>query len=104
MKDIEGKLLDKHEEINCIRIHNKDLKEQLKKSEDDRKAQVEVIKKFQNDYVQLENKLDKIQKETLKPQGTKIQLPTQKMTLVKENDIVKIPYRHPNHKNRNSKK
>ena len=26
------------------------------------------------------------------------------MTLVKENDIVKIPYRHPNHKNRYSKK
>ena len=55
-----------------------------------------MIKKFQNDYVQLENKLEKIQKETLKPQGTEIQLPThinaQKMTLVKENDIVKIPY------------
>ena len=58
-----------------------------------------MIKKFQNDYVQLENKLEKIRKETLKPQGTKIELPTQKMTLVKENDIVKIPYRHPNHKN-----
>ena len=57
-----------------------------------RKTQVEVIKKFQNDYVQLE----KIQNKTLKPQGTKIQLPTQinaqKMTLIKENDIVKIPY------------
>ena len=26
------------------------------------------------------------------------------MTLVKENDIVKIPYRHPNHKNRYPKK
>ena len=33
----------------------------------------------------------------------KIQLPTQKTIPVKENDIVKIPYRHPNHKNRNSK-
>ena len=57
-----------------------------------------MIKKFQNDYVQLE----KIQNETLKPQGMKIQLQThindQKTTLVKENDIVKIPYRHPNHK------
>ena len=63
------------------------------------KMQVEVIKKFQNDYVQLEKKLEKIQKETLKPQGTKIQLPTQRTTLVKEKDIVKIPYRHPNHKN-----
>jgi len=107
-EDIEGKLLDKQEENDCIRSHNKDLKEQLKKSEDDKKTQVEVIKKFQNDYVQLENKLEKIQNETLKPQGTKIQLPThinaQKTTLVKENDIVKIPYRHPNHKNRNSKK
>ena len=83
MEDIEGKLLGKQEENSCIRIHNKDLQEQLKQSEDDRKAQVEVIKKFQNDYVLLE----KIQKETLKPQGTKIQLPTQinahKMTLVK---------------------
>ena len=26
------------------------------------------------------------------------------MTRVKDNDIVKIPYQHPNHKNRNSKK
>ena len=83
MEDIEGKLLDKQKENSCIRSHNKDLKEQLKKFEDDRKMQVEVIKKFQNDYVQLE----KIQKETLKPQGTKIQLPTQinahKTTLIK---------------------
>ena len=80
-----------------------DLKEQLKKFEDDIKVQVEVIKKFRNDYVQLENKLEKIHNETLKPQGMKIQLPTsinaQKTTLVKESDIVKIPYRHPNHKN-----
>ena len=91
-EDIEGKLLDKQEENDCIRSHNKDLKEQLKKSEDDKKTQVEVIKKFQNDYVQLENKLEKMQKETLKTQGMKIQLPTQNMILVKENDIVKIPY------------
>ena len=37
-----------------------------------------------------------------------MQLPThinaQNMALVKDNDIVKIPYRHPNHKNWNSKK
>ena len=72
-EDIERKLLDKQEENDCIRIHNKDLKEQLKKSEDDRKAQVEVIKKVQNDYMQLENKLEKIHNETLKPQETKIQ-------------------------------
>ena len=101
-KEIEGKLLDKQEENNCIRSHNKYLKEQLKKSKDDRKTQVEVIRNFQNDYVQLENKLEKIQKETLKPQGLKIKLPTQinahKMTIVKENDIVKIPNRPPNHK------
>ena len=67
-----------------------------------------MIKKFQNDYVQLEKWLEKIQNETLKPKGMKIQLPTsinaQNTTLVKESDIVKIPYRHPNHKNRNSKK
>ena len=52
--------------------------------------------------------MDKIQKETLKPQGTKIQLPTQinahKTTLVKKNDIVKSPYRHIKHKNRYPKK
>ena len=87
MKDIEKKILDKQEENRCIKRHNEDLKEQLKKSEDDRKSHVEVIKKFQNDYMQLENKLEKIHNETLKPQGTKIQLPTQinaqKMTLVK---------------------
>ena len=107
-KDIERKLLDKQEEKCCIRRHNEDLKEQLKKFEDDRKSHVEVIKKFQNDNMQLENKLEKIQNETLKPQETKTQLSTQinakKMTLVKDNDIVKIPYRHPNHKNIYSKK
>ena len=67
-----------------------------------------MIKKFQNDYMQLENKLEKIQKETLKPQGTKIQLPTQinaqKKMLVKKNDIVKILDQHPNHKNQYPKK
>ena len=76
-KDIEGKLLDKQEENRCIRRNNEDLKEQLKKSEDDRKSHVEVIKKFQNDNMQLENKLEKIQNETLKPQETKTQLFTQ---------------------------
>ena len=103
-EDIEGKLLDKQEENSCIRNHNEYLKEQFKKSEDDRKSQVELIKKFQNDNMQLENKLEKIQNETLKPQGMKIHLPAQinaqKMTLIKETDIVKILYRHPNHKNR----
>ena len=48
--------------------------EKLKKSEDDRKSQVELIKKFKNDNIQLENKLEKIQYETLKPQEMKIQL------------------------------
>ena len=47
--------------------------------------------------------MEKIHNETLKPQETKIQLSAQindkKMTLVKENDIVKILYRHPSHKN-----
>ena len=107
-EDIEGKILDKQDENSCIRNHNKDLKEQLKKSKDDGNSQVELIKKFQNDNMQYENKLEKIQHETLKPQGMKIQLPTQinaqKMTLVKENDIVKILYQHPNHKNRYLKK
>ena len=76
-------------------VINKDLKEQLKKSEDDSKSKVELIKKIQNDNMQLENKLEKIQNETIKPQGMKIQLPTQKMPLIKENDIVEIPYRYP---------
>ena len=106
-EDIEGKIIHKQEENHCIRRHNEDIKEQLKKYEDDRKSHVEVIKKFQNDNMQLENKLEKIQNETLKPQETKTQLSThinaKKMTLVKDNDIVKIPYRHPNHKNRYSK-
>ena len=48
-EDIKGKLLDKQEENSCIKNHNEDLKEQLKKSEDDRKSQVELIKKFQSD-------------------------------------------------------
>ena len=86
-EDIEEKLLDKQEEKRCIRRNNEYLKEQLKKSKDDRKSHVEVIKKFQNDNMQLENKLEKIQNETLKPQETKIQLSAQinakKMTLVK---------------------
>ena len=107
-EDIEAKLLNKQEENRCIGNPNEDLKEQLKKSEDDRKSHVEVIKKFQNDNMQLESKLEKIQNETLKPQEMKIQLSAQinaqKITLVKENDIVKIPYRHPSHKNRYSKK
>ena len=71
IEDIEGKILDKHEEKCCIRRHNEDLKEQLKNSEDGRKSHVEVIKKFQNDNMQLENKLEEIQNKTLKPQEMK---------------------------------
>ena len=37
-EDIEGKILEKQEENCCIRKHNEDLKEQLKKSEDDKKS------------------------------------------------------------------
>ena len=66
------------------------------------------MKKFQNDNMQLENKLENIQNKTLKPQERKTQISAQinakKMTLVKENDIVKIPYRHLNRKNIYSKK
>ena len=95
VEEIGGKLLDRQEENNCIKNHNEDLK-QLKNSKDGRKPRVELIKKFQNDNMQLENKLEKIQNETLKPQGVKIQLlaqiNTQKMALVKENDIVKTFY------------
>ena len=71
-EDIEGKLLDKQEENSCIRNHNEDLKEHLKKFEDDINSQGELIKKFQSDNMQLENKLENIQSETLKPQGMKI--------------------------------
>ena len=46
--------------------------------------------------------MEKIQNETLKPQGMKIQLlaqiNAQKTTLVKENDILKNLYRHLSHK------
>ena len=87
IEDIEGKILDKREENSCIMNHNEDLKEQLKKSEDDKKSQVELIKKLKNDNIQLENKLEKIRNETLKTQGMKIQRPTQinaqKTTFVK---------------------
>ena len=58
--------------------------------------------------MQLENKLEKIHNETLKPQRKKIQLlaqiNAQKTTLVKENDIVKILYGHLGHKNRYPRK
>ena len=40
MEEIEGKLLNKQEENCCIRRHNEDLKEQLKKSKYDRKSHV----------------------------------------------------------------
>ena len=107
-KYIEGKLLDKQEENSCIINHNEDLKEKLENSEDDIKPQVELIKKFKNDNIQLENKLEKIHNKTLKTQGMKIQCPTQinaqKTMLMKENNIVKIPYRHPNHVNRYTRK
>ena len=39
--------------------------------EDDRKSHAEVIKNFQNDNMQLENKLEEIQNKTLKPQEMK---------------------------------
>ena len=39
-EDIEGKSLDKQEENDCIKSHNKYLKEQLKKSEDDTELKV----------------------------------------------------------------
>ena len=37
-EDIERKLLEKQEENNYIRSHNKYIKEQLKKSKDDKKS------------------------------------------------------------------
>ena len=69
MEDIEGKLLDKQEESRCMRNHNEDLKEQLEKFEHDRKSQVELIKKFQSDNMQLKKRLEKIHNKTLNLKG-----------------------------------
>ena len=72
----------------------------------DEKAQDEMLRNLKNDKYSLEKEsntdlvLSTIQKES---NLVKIQCPThinaQKTTLVKENNIVKIPYRHPNHIN-----
>ena len=123
-EDIKGKVIEKKEENQFLLNINKELKEQLKKHKDEGQMQEQIIKKIQSENKQLKNKLKGIQNKTSKSLEIQfmekrtlidpVQIITLDVALVEENptqiliqrdttnlireiDVEKIPYRHPNH-------
>ena len=98
-KYLQKKLLKNIEQNNHLKKRNQDLIDHILKLKYDEKAQDEMLRNLNNDKFLLEKEsntnllLATIQKEV---DLVKIQHPThinaQKRTLVKENNIVKIPY------------
>ena len=47
-EDLEGKILEKQEENQCLNNHNRELQNQIKELEIEKKSQDERIEKIQN--------------------------------------------------------
>ena len=98
-QDLQKKLLENTKENNQLQKHKQDSIDHILKLEYDEKAQDEMLRNLKNDKYSLEKEsntnlvLATVQKES---NLVRIQCPThinsQNMTLVKENNIVKIPY------------
>ena len=108
---LQKKLLENSKENNHLKKRKQDLIDHNPKLKYDEKVHDEMLRNLKNDKYSLEKEsntnivLATVQKEA---NLVKIQRPTlinaQKTRLVKENNIVKIPYRHPNHINRYPRK
>ena len=108
---LQKKLLEKIEENNQLKKHKQYLIDHILKLKYYEKAQDEMLRTLKNDKYSSKKEsntnivLVTVQKES---KLVKIQCPThinaQKTMLVKENNIVKIPFRRPNHINRYPRK
>ena len=63
-EEIEGKVLEKQEENQCLLNLNKELKEQIKKFKYKEKMQEEIIKKIKSENKKLEKKVKGIPNKT----------------------------------------
>ena len=103
-QDLQKKLLENIEENNHLKKRKQDLIDHIPKFKYDEKVQDEMLRTLKNYKYSLEKESNtNLVLATVKKEANlvKIKRPThinaQKTTLVKENYIVKIPYRHPNH-------
>ena len=67
-EDLEGRILKKQEENQCLNNHNHELEKQIKKLEIEKRSQDEIIKKVHNHNNLLENQEAKIQENASKNQ------------------------------------
>ena len=67
---IEGKVLEKQEENQCLLNINQELEKEIKKLKEDKKSQDERFEKIQSKKNLLENKIAQIQRETKSSQGS----------------------------------
>ena len=67
-EDLEGKIVEKQEENQCLNNHNQELENQIKKLEIEKKSQDERIKKIQNHNNPLENQEAQIHENASKNQ------------------------------------
>ena len=95
-EDLEGKLLEKQEENQCLNNSNQELLNQIKELEIEKKSQEERIKKIQN-YKQSIGE----PRSTIQENASKNQIEEVKTVLAvvqkKEEQTTPTPYRHPNY-------
>ena len=95
-EDLEGRILEKQEESQCLNNHNQELENQIKKLEIEKKSQNERIEKIQNHNNLLEN-----QEAQIEENASKNQIEEVKTVLFvvqkKEKQTTHTPYRHPNY-------
>ena len=95
-EDLEGRILEKKEENQCLNNHNQELENQINKLEIEKNLQDERIKKIQDHNNLLENQETQIQENASKNQIKEV-----KTVLIvvqkKEKQTTHTTYTHPNY-------
>ena len=100
-ENIEGKVLEKQEENQCLLNLNQELEKQVVKLKEDKKSQDEMFEKIESKNNLLENTIVQIQKEAsrLSINQSHVEEVKEVLAAVKkeEKKTTHTPYRHPNY-------
>ena len=95
-EDLEGKILEKQEENQCINNRNQELHNQIKELEIEKKSQDERIKKIQNHKQSIGEPRSTIQENTSKNQIKEVKI-VLAVVQKKEEQTTPTTYKHPNY-------
>ena len=95
-EDLQGRILEKHDENQCQKNIIQELEKQIKKLENDKKLQDERFEKIESHNNPLEKKVVQIQEDMSRNQVKEVKA---YLAIVqkKEKQTTHMPYRHPNY-------